>query len=846
MPLILPVNFTAGLAEADELNQNFNAIKTYLDELEASGGLGIDEDALNDAIAEYNTDVVNPAIGSLGNRVTVLEGLAASEFTIDRTLITAGTNTGIAHNFTLRPTPRTLLLGDGIAPTATRFLNSIILGDGAAPKLVTTGTAYGGSNEPGGRNVIIGVDSCGNLTTGFWNVVIGEKALNNGTECKAMVIIGKSAFQNNADSVDCNVIGEATGAGVITGNGHNLFGTNIAILSGIPPYMDYWYDMGQFGSWPKDPVTRFPINGDSDYPDMTPGEAVTPNTLRKAVPPGKTYKALYQSNATRTVGGTIDATELTNWTYRGSEHPTPRHQPSTAYTVGTLVKVPDPTAAYLGRMILLTCTVDHTSSATFTTAEMAANWKFEGQLDPVEPVTQITGMGNGAHFSINGNNNIAIGPGALKGSEVNTKIRGATGSSLKLHPCSSPEDDWYITNLSSPNPRRICIMSGTGAYATYGASISQPAWVPGFAYTPGDIFRAPFYEVYSGAINARVGFEALYRVPAGFTGNSSGTFNATEAARYTLIGKYSGSGASQIFIQLNDIIGYDADTQTITLARPWDTIPSTTDSTYQITINPYSFRYRNKDSSYRSSNTTAIGDSAAENAEEVIESTVVGRNVASNLRKARWFMAFGNSAGQLKVDGSLCEDGVDNCVVLGYTARVSGPNQVQLGSSSQTVYSQSAIVIRSDARDKADIAPADERYARLFDQLKFKQFRLNPRDAYVDMVETGEYKTEAYLDPETNVVKTRSVPILERKVYDPAIHDFSGNRIHLGLIAQDIPDDLEAVGLDTQQFAGYKDASYDGTGVDVKSLQYDQIHMLTALRLKQLIQEFEDYKREHP
>ena len=67
----------------------------------------------------------------------------------------------------------------------------------------------------------------------------------------------------------------------------------------------------------------------------------------------------------------------------------------------------------------------------------------------------------------------------------------------------------------------------------------------------------------------------------------------------------------------------------------------------------------------------------------------------------------GDSAGYRNVQGNVLSGKITNAIAIGYGARINGSNEIQLGGSGQTLYAPTAVNIRSDARDKTDIAPLD-------------------------------------------------------------------------------------------------------------------------------------------
>lgn len=145
-----------------------------------------------------------------------------------------------------------------------------------------------------------------------------------------------------------------------------------------------------------------------------------------------------------------------------------------------------------------------------------------------------------------------------------------------------------------------------------------------------------------------------------------------------------------------------------------------------------------------------------------------------------------------------------NSVGLGYATRVSGSNQIQLGNSSTTAYAFGAIQDRSDARDKTDI-----RNTKLgldfINHLRPVDFRWDLRDDYVEQVEVIDEKTGNIIG--ANVINLKKDGSRKR------------GRYHHGLIAQEVADAIEKVGVD---FGGFQDHSRSG-GDEVLSLGYTEL-----------------------
>lgn len=180
----------------------------------------------------------------------------------------------------------------------------------------------------------------------------------------------------------------------------------------------------------------------------------------------------------------------------------------------------------------------------------------------------------------------------------------------------------------------------------------------------------------------------------------------------------------------------------------------------------------------------------------------IGNGVAPLLTSGTQNVFLGANAGRFHLDGTgVTTD--SNCVFLGYDARSTGENQVQLGNSAQTTYAFGAVQDRSDARDKADVRDTILGSDFIL-SLRPVDFRWDYRDDYVEEVDDG-------VDEEGNPLS------------HVVIHEKDGskkrNRFHHGFIAQEVKETMDRLGID---FGGYQDHSING-GNDVKSLGYQEL-----------------------
>lgn len=179
--------------------------------------------------------------------------------------------------------------------------------------------------------------------------------------------------------------------------------------------------------------------------------------------------------------------------------------------------------------------------------------------------------------------------------------------------------------------------------------------------------------------------------------------------------------------------------------------------------------------------------------------TAVGTFALTNMRGSVYgtnenglSTAIGYRALAENVDGSPAYN-VWHCVGLGAATKASGTNQVLLGSESTTPYAYQPLQVRSDERDKADIAD-NELGLNFIEKLRPVQYRWDRRDSYAS--ENHEKNREfGYRDGSKK-----------------------GSRLHNGFIAQDVKAVADSMNVD---FAGYQDHSVNG-GLDVKSLAYEE------------------------
>ncbi len=202
---------------------------------------------------------------------------------------------------------------------------------------------------------------------------------------------------------------------------------------------------------------------------------------------------------------------------------------------------------------------------------------------------------------------------------------------------------------------------------------------------------------------------------------------------------------------------------------------------------------------------TAIGTSTMLNNETGQHNTAIGVQALLALKTGNNNTAIGNMALTTIQEGdyntaigyqALTALGANiscsNCTGLGANATVTGSNQVQLGNTNVTVYAQTAVQTRSDARDKVEIQDT-VLGLDFIKKLTPRQFKMNSRELYFEQDKQSDYTAK---------------------------NDGSkaGKRFHQGFVAQEVKQVIDEIGVD---FAGYQDHKING-GEDVLSLGYTE------------------------
>ena len=236
---------------------------------------------------------------------------------------------------------------------------------------------------------------------------------------------------------------------------------------------------------------------------------------------------------------------------------------------------------------------------------------------------------------------------------------------------------------------------------------------------------------------------------------------------------------------------------------------------------------------------TCVGGFSGTNVNSGASNTLIGYLSGSGITTGTLNSAVGDSA--------YLSGNYTNSTCLGYDSAVTGDNQVQLGNSSTTTYAYGSVQNRSDVRDKTDIR--DTQLGLNF------ILALRPRDFKWDMRE--DYKTKPPSAPSLSDYPTEdeyNAAVLQwRSDYSAweeanklanITHNGSHarNRYHQGLIAQEVKQTMDAMGVD---FGGYQDHTIKG-GDAVLTIGYEEMIAPLIKAIQELKAEFDAYKATHP
>jgi hypothetical protein len=165
---------------------------------------------------------------------------------------------------------------------------------------------------------------------------------------------------------------------------------------------------------------------------------------------------------------------------------------------------------------------------------------------------------------------------------------------------------------------------------------------------------------------------------------------------------------------------------------------------------------------------------------------------------------------------------IENITCVGYQADVSGNNQVQLGNSATTTYVYGSVQARSDIRDKTDIRNTSLGLD-FINKLRPVDFKWDYREDYVRYYQEEEEKDG------------KKITVTKHEIL-PKDGSKKRNRYHHGLIAQEVKEVIDELGID---FGGYQDHSVKGGG-DILSVGYQELVAPLIKAVQELSLQVED------
>lgn len=210
-------------------------------------------------------------------------------------------------------------------------------------------------------------------------------------------------------------------------------------------------------------------------------------------------------------------------------------------------------------------------------------------------------------------------------------------------------------------------------------------------------------------------------------------------------------------------------------------------------------------------NNTGVGSQALRNATTGSNNTGVGSGALRGVTTATTSTAIGVDAGRFAVDGT--DANFSNTTAVGFNAKVSGANQVQLGDPNTTTYVYGTVQNRSDINDKAEVTDTTLGID-FINGLRPVTGKWNMRDDYYTYTEVYQgqddinghpiYKTEVTFDETGYLAETKK-----------------RTRLHQWFIAQEVAELITKLGLNPDDYGMIQHSAVNG-GADVYTLGYDE------------------------
>lgn len=417
---------------------------------------------------------------------------------------------------------------------------------------------------------------------------------------------------------------------------------------------------------------------------------------------------------------------------------------------------------------------------------------------------QNIGIGrNTAQGITTGNNNFAAGTNAMAG-------RG----SLKF------KDSQYIQNMTPITVER-CLALGSNALYFGGGNGTSAAGERSLSNAKPDSVNC---TAYGSSTLLSLGANTSMGGKVSVDDGRTGTYSMTATNVTFTLAAHGLSTGWQVIVSLTSGVGYIdyqyytitvTDANTFTVSEPLGIVTSGSFTliSYSTSVNQVASPSNSAFCSgamynvlYGSEN-LAIGVNAMPINTGGNQNVSVGNLTMSYAVNSSQNTALGYLSLRLMQDGSQAT-ALTNSTGIGYNARVSGNNQIQLGNAGTGPYAYTALQIRSDERDKADKHKIEGDLAVEFVRgLDSYFYKYDYRDDYVE-----EYEVQVGIDMDAQPVFERRVRILDKDGSKKRVRD------HAGFLAQQVKELMDRLGLD---FGMYQDHLVDG-GCDVKTLAYEQ------------------------
>lgn len=211
----------------------------------------------------------------------------------------------------------------------------------------------------------------------------------------------------------------------------------------------------------------------------------------------------------------------------------------------------------------------------------------------------------------------------------------------------------------------------------------------------------------------------------------------------------------------------------------------------------------------KTSNTVALGSFTCQFINGADNNAAAGTFALQNLVTGGNNSALGYGALRF-MQGGTAATALTNCTGIGYNARVSGDNQIQIGDGATTTYVYGTVQNRSDIRDKDIDDESPKLGIEFIVGLNPVQGRWDMREDYLE-----EYQVQVGIDDQAQ-------PVFETRMRQTEKDGSKRrNRLHQWFIAQEVSELLKSLGLNPDNIGLIQHHAVNG-GDDVYSMGYDE------------------------